>query len=827
MSDPLPHAAPAAPPSGPGPDSLRRVLLVMVTGLLVARPVVPGEAPGLTSDLEGPGGMSLTLLWLLAGLLWASWRLWSGRGTLRLGLTELGLFVLVGLVFLSAGSASYKYPAWFIGWEWLCLVLAFFIVRQVAAGPEEQHGLLCALLASAVALSLTGLYQATVDTPRAAALEHNQSFDSLARYLASRQFNLSKTEVYQLHQRLVDRDVFATYTWPASFAAYLALLLPALIGAAVASYRGGGSRAQTVLAGLCALTAAIVLLMTHSGPAIFALLVVAVLALAWVRSGWERLGVVVGGLAILTGGTYVLLRAGGLDNAAFQAAYEDRRDVWLASWRMIEGKPWLGVGPGNFASFYPHFMAETAWEKAREPHNFALEVWANFGAFALLVLLLVLGLCFWRLLAWWSASTPVAGEAQRSPPPLPPPEPGASSTSTVGWEYYLGGMFGVLIGFVLRASRLPASDVLDEAISAGVRSLAWFAAFGLLERIAWTNRERVGSLLAGAVACLLCFLVGDGIGFPSVAGPFWVVLALALAIAAPPAQEWLNKQQVLQFAPVPILAGVALAYGLFIFVPMVTSASDTLKAGNNGAHFYQDVLQPSSKRQVKEPVSYIHKEIIGPLEAADRDSPGNVNTHRKLARWWAELWALTTSEQGAQLRALQWMERAQQTSPEDQQVYLDTYELRMQLRRATLFIATRMEMQAQKAEEKALEARAKKDKKTEATSMAQARELYLRSAAPTQHAWQHRDAAIGELRKAIALGPTDAPLHYHLARLLNETGDGKGAQKEAREAIRLNRLSRHPLRKLTDQQREQALRWATGEGAEKDEIMLARRRREE
>ncbi len=59
-----------------GPVLLRRLLLVLVTALIVARPLVLGEEPGLSANLADPWGMVLTLLWLLAAVGWAAWRYW-------------------------------------------------------------------------------------------------------------------------------------------------------------------------------------------------------------------------------------------------------------------------------------------------------------------------------------------------------------------------------------------------------------------------------------------------------------------------------------------------------------------------------------------------------------------------------------------------------------------------------------------------------------------------------------------------------------------------------------------------------------------------------
>src|SRR4051794_21914797 len=71
---PAPEIAPKSTLTGP--VLLRRALLVLVTALLVARPLVLGEDPGLIDNLSDPLGMVLTMLWLVAAAGWAVWRFW-------------------------------------------------------------------------------------------------------------------------------------------------------------------------------------------------------------------------------------------------------------------------------------------------------------------------------------------------------------------------------------------------------------------------------------------------------------------------------------------------------------------------------------------------------------------------------------------------------------------------------------------------------------------------------------------------------------------------------------------------------------------------------
>src|SRR5436309_1972532 len=77
-------------PASPGPEGLRRALLGLITALIVARPLVPGEDPGLLAPLTSTTNLVLTLLWLVAVLGWAAWRAWSADGSWNASVVELG-----------------------------------------------------------------------------------------------------------------------------------------------------------------------------------------------------------------------------------------------------------------------------------------------------------------------------------------------------------------------------------------------------------------------------------------------------------------------------------------------------------------------------------------------------------------------------------------------------------------------------------------------------------------------------------------------------------------------------------------------------------------
>src|SRR5947209_11609420 len=163
-------------------DLLRRVLLGLVTALIVARPLVATEDPGLRSPLPDPSGMVLTWLWLVALLGWMVWRFWTKLDSVRFGLIDAALLAVVGFNLLSATMAArYKYPAWLMTWEWLSFFIAFYLVRHLAVWPGAADGLLAALLATAVMLSAYAAYQYAVEIPQTAALSRSQLAAEMAK----------------------------------------------------------------------------------------------------------------------------------------------------------------------------------------------------------------------------------------------------------------------------------------------------------------------------------------------------------------------------------------------------------------------------------------------------------------------------------------------------------------------------------------------------------------------------------------------------------------------------------------------------------------------
>src|SRR5262249_42286809 len=152
-----------------------------------------------------------------------------------------------------------------------------------------------------------------------------------------------------------------------------------------------------------------------------------------------------------------------------------------------------------------------ATEKITDPHNFAIEVWATGGLFALAALLVALAVFFRQTLK--KGSGPFLSD-KKGPDPLFDP---VTQEPRIHWVDYLGGMVGLLLAFRLRTIDLAPDEIVGEGVHAAIRALIWFAAFALFFQVAWRGPTLVLALAAGVAACLLNLTVSGGIAEPSVA----------------------------------------------------------------------------------------------------------------------------------------------------------------------------------------------------------------------------------------------------------------------------------------------------------------------
>lgn len=802
---PLP-AHPHSPSARSGPELLRRGVLALVTALIVARPLMPGEDPGLLAPGSDPSGMLLTWLWLVAAVGWAAWRLWARQGGWLGGLVEVCLLGVVVLVFVSGYQAArYKYPALLIGWEWVGFLVAFCLVRQLAVTAWDQRVLLAVLAATAVMISAYALYQYAVELPALRA-RYGEGLEKLRAELdrtSIMHVEADDPALLAFAQRLQADNVYATFSHPNTLAGFLALFLPLTVGYGVAAWQHWRSDWKTWVAAGLAVLVAVALALTHSRGAVLATVLVGLPVAAWLgRSVLSRhRGRLAAGAAVMAS-ILVLLLLLEPGRAALANAVRSlglRLDYWRATWAMIGDHPWLGVGPGNFGREYPRYMLPQAYEKVQDPHNFALELWATSGLLAAAALLMALAVFFRRVVSGVRST-------QYSVVSTRPAAEEKSPQYTLLPEYYIGGMVGLLIGFLPRAANLSQDEVLIEGLVAGARAVVWFAAFGLLERVEWRGPGRVVALTAGAAAFLLNLTVSGGIVYPAVATFLWVVMALALNLVRPPVPVWQARRWIELFLPLPLLAAVAVGYLVMIYYPAASSASlaqaaeadgQRLLAARSGAK-----PEPEDRRKpVRNFETFLVKQVLEPLDAAAKANPGDARLRVQLANWYRVAWGMYPRKHEYFDHGLDAALLAEYLDAHGRDGYLAEARLHQEHGRRLRFEAERRYavLGAASAAVPAL---------APLPPLTWLAELYPTPLKPfRQNAHAHLELVAAALRHALELDPREARTHFELAEAFFEADHAELARERAKEAAALDAAAPHPTRELSERQRRQVQAW--------------------
>jgi tetratricopeptide (TPR) repeat protein len=755
-------------------ELLRRIVLGFVTALIVARPLVLGEDPGWLVPFSGIANPFLTVLWFLAAVGWALWRAWAPEARWDGHWLEIPFAILVAITFVSAWTAHYQHPAFLIAWEWLIMLLAFGLVRRLARTALESRGLLAALLATGVSLGGYALYQYFVELPRdRVAFADPEVLRRRIREQLDVNLAADDPQLENWRKRISQDNAFATFTHPNSFAGFLALLLPSAVGLAIVSMRKAlppsllPGRAREIIAWASVALLSAGLILTHSRGAIVATFVVAlgalILALARRRLGINWL--VWGGAASAFAIVAVLLVAQtplgsyGLDRAGHSLGL--RTGYWAATWDIIKTYPVLGVGPGNFGRIYPQFMDPRAAEKIQDPHNLFLEVWACSGILAMLTLLVLLAGLFWNLRGVWRQAL--------TADVLDSGDDDLKSEPSIPWEFYAGGLAGLVLAFLLRAAELDGWQIIAEALLSAGRALTWCLAFAAFASVRWAGPGRCLAIAGGVLAMLINFLVSGGFSHTSVTLPLWAMAALALRAAPFAGRLAPASARVARALPLAISSGLGLAYFLMVFMPVSSCATYLGEARNHygemeGVPGWLNSIRPrlekSPSREAQAgALPYLQDYILKPLAEATEADPGNSHPHLELTKWLGERWLLLPAEDVMQ-RALQQVQTAEKIDPDNRECFISEYRLRLIL--------------------------AERDK---------------------QNQNLHYAKATKALRSAVERDPTEARLHFILAEALFVAGDPVQGRVEAKAARTLDEESTDFTRQLDAGERLQLSKW--------------------
>ncbi|GAB4217382.1 MAG: IctB family putative bicarbonate transporter [Synechococcales cyanobacterium] len=373
---------------------------------------VPGR---LTGMIQAWGTGSWLVPWLEPlGLLLVMlyWGLSSQAGTGSLGLILLGVAAVVGAIWLTqppvaplltgqgilllywgvATLATLVSPvrvAALDGWIKLTLyLLGFVLLHRLLQRPFYRHAIVGSLLLVSLGMAVVGWRQYFFGAAELATWVDPES---------------GLTGVTRVYSTLLNPNLYGGFLVP---------LIPLGL-AAVWQWRGWGLK--VLAAGITLMNTVCIVLTLSRGAWVglaAALVVMVVLLLQWMQPQfpvrWRRwvLPLVLGGgLAVLALGILTVeplrLRVLSLFAGRNDSSNNFRINVWLASWRMLQDFPWLGIGPGNraFNRVYP--LYQDPLYSALGAYSVPLEMALEVGIPGML--LYFVGLVGWLLVKGWRA----------------------------------------------------------------------------------------------------------------------------------------------------------------------------------------------------------------------------------------------------------------------------------------------------------------------------------------------------------------------------------------------------------------------------------------
>lgn len=509
-------------------EIFRRVALGLTAALIVARAYWPAEYGA--EDKSG-SGLWWALLMIVAAILAVTGMWLEGGLRIRRSWADVGVAALIVLVGISASHAAERRIAINFAWDWVGVGLGYFLVRNLPRSRAESSALAGALVATAVALSVYGLYQIAVEFPRDRTFFVTNPREALIR--AGIDPNAGPQEISRFKDRLLgSREPFATFALTNTLAGYLVGPAAVLLAMGLRGLSRRETWKSVAFAAPLGLILLVCLMLTKSRSAYLGLLA-AMVGLAWIerrRVPFKRLMLIVGGsliaVAILVG---VATRAGQLDKQVITESAKSltyRVEWWRGTWGVItQGQSrWLaGIGPGNFGGAYVQHKLAWSSEEISDPHNLFLETWAIAGLPALIALAAGLGFglreCF--------AKGDRRGQVEELDGASEPASP-ASAT----WLLTTAGLGAWFLVVALGKINPFEPDPLGPSLSLGFSARwlilggAWIAAV-VLGRSFWSQFHVSSVALGlGALAIAVNLLAAGGIAYAPVSLMLWGLLGL-------------------------------------------------------------------------------------------------------------------------------------------------------------------------------------------------------------------------------------------------------------------------------------------------------------
>jgi len=345
--------------------------------------------------------ISAVLVFLFA--FWLVWSLCSGKFCYRFTGLEIGLCLFVLAAVISSLAASNKRAAITSSFCLIAPVLMAVLLIQVL----DSHSKVRFLLSVIAALGMVSAWQCAEQffiSNQVMIEQYRQAPETILGPLGIQPGTFAQM---LFEHRLFSRGVYGFFTTSNSAGSFAMLGFFAVIGLVLDGVKGLNFT-QTSLGGLInrIIAVAVVLfglIITRSKGAIAASLIAAAMFVVYFLFGnrlkaHKKIILVFCFLFIVCGSFFVVLYGLAHDRLPGGNSMLVRWQYWHSSAKMYADHRFTGVGPGNFAVFYPHYKPAAAPEAVADPHNFLLSILTQYGPLGLAGFLALLAVPLWRVI---------------------------------------------------------------------------------------------------------------------------------------------------------------------------------------------------------------------------------------------------------------------------------------------------------------------------------------------------------------------------------------------------------------------------------------------
>ncbi|MBN1787827.1 MAG: O-antigen ligase family protein [Sedimentisphaerales bacterium] len=466
--------------------------------------------------------VGISSLSIILAVTWIVARLWNGKLPYRPGVFEFGIGVFAVGCIISTIAASNRRAGITDSITILSSMMTAFVLGQIADTNARKKLLLFAI----IAIGTANVYQCS------------EQFFSSNKFLIEEYEQAPGIQLEQIgiepgsfehmlyEHRLYSKDVRGFFTTGNSTASFFVLVTFCIF----ACFDFKSSIKKLWIPAVLVLIFLFGLFETHSKGAIASFIIGIILLFLTVRFGSvlrQRQVLIISAIIILAviGTAFVVNYGIKHETLPGGNSMLVRWQYWSAAVKIIRDNLWTGVGGGNFGAYYTQYKIPQAIETVRDPHNFILNIAAQYGIIGLA------GFCtaiFWPIIK-------ICRQGKLS-------VKSESEENRITEIITNCGILAVLVLLFIRPAFARTALGSGEINSTYIFAIMYIITtmylvpafcFGIIFRLCTKNPEQLrnhqlnnGAILCGLIAMLIHNLIDFAIFEPGIMTAFWVCAAI-------------------------------------------------------------------------------------------------------------------------------------------------------------------------------------------------------------------------------------------------------------------------------------------------------------